>query len=348
MADRRVPYDAERPRLSTGRGQNQAAADCLLPGDPMKSLSGALAAPFPYFGGKSMACGTVWAAFGNVKNYVEPFCGSAAMLLGAPDGKRIETVNDADGFIANFWRAVAHDPDGVAAAADWPCNEVDLFARHSWLVRARDGLTDRLHGDPEYYDAKIAGWWCWGACNWIGSGWCDGTGPWVHNGEKIVDRRVTGDAGQGINRKLPHLGDAGKGILEWMLALQNRLRRVRVTCGDWRRVCEDSVTVRHGMTAVFLDPPYTAGDMDYSIASTDGVLAREVGDWCRDNGENPQLRIVLCGHTGEHDLPGWSVRSWKGRKGYALRDDSLANVEAETIWCSPACIPEVIAQGGLF
>lgn len=47
----------------------------------MRSLAGTLAAPFPYFGGKSLACETVWAALGNPENYVEPFAGSAAMPL---------------------------------------------------------------------------------------------------------------------------------------------------------------------------------------------------------------------------------------------------------------------------
>ena len=70
---------------------------------------GELVAPFPYFGGKSRAVDAVWGAFGEVDCYVEPFAGSAAMLLAAPEGKRVETINDFDGFIANFWRAVAHD-----------------------------------------------------------------------------------------------------------------------------------------------------------------------------------------------------------------------------------------------
>ena len=123
---------------------------------------GELVAPFPYFGGKSRAAEQVREAFGEVENYVEPFAGSAAMLLAAPEGKRVETINDFDGFIANFWRAVAHDADSVAFHADWPTNENDLFARHSWLVRQRENMTDRLNADPDWYDAKIAGWWCWG------------------------------------------------------------------------------------------------------------------------------------------------------------------------------------------
>ena len=62
-----------------------------------------LQAPFPYFGGKRKAAETVWPAFGHVDNYVEPFAGSAAMLLAAPpDAARIETINDFDGFMTNF------------------------------------------------------------------------------------------------------------------------------------------------------------------------------------------------------------------------------------------------------
>ena len=348
--------------------------------------SGTLAAPFPWFGGKSGAAQTVWSAFGSVDNYVEPFAGSAAMLLAAPEGKRVETINDADGFVANFWRAIAHDPDAVAHAADWPCNEVDLFARHSWLVRQTATLTERLHADPDWYDAKIAGWWCWGACNWIGSGWCSGTGPWLHDGDGIIDSRKLphlGDAGRGINRKLPHLGDAGRGInrqlphlgdagrginrqlphlgdagrgargeyiSEWFQTLHTRLRDVRVTCGDWSRVVKDSVTTRHGLTAVFLDPPYTKGAMDYSAGGVGTDLPLQVQAWCADNGADKQLRIVLCGHAGEHDgllAHGWHTRAWVARKGYATTDEAIANSKSETIWCSPHCVP-VLAEFDLF
>ena len=348
-----------------------------------------LKAPFPWFGGKSKAAEEVWSAFGSVRNYVEPFAGSAAMLLAAPDEPRIETINDLDGMAANFWRAIAHDPEAVADAADWPCNENDLFARHSWLVRQKQGLTDRLHSDPDYFDPKIAGWWCWGACNWIGAGWCSGKGPWIHDGEKIIDSRLLddpekvngvsrqlphlgnagkginrklphlGNAGKGINRKLPHLGDAGKGInrqtegarrdfiFSWFGALHERLRDVRVACGDWSRVLGHSVTTKHGLTAVFLDPPYTNGDMDYAAGGTGGALASEVRDWCRAHGGNPLLRIVLCGHAGEHDAlisHGWTTRTWKAGAGYAKTAEAHANHNSETLWCSPFCVPRQSTQ----
>jgi DNA adenine methylase len=324
----------------------------------MKSLAGTLAAPFPYFGGKSLACETAWVALGDPENYVEPFAGSAAMLLGRPNVGKVETINDADGFVANFWRAVSLDAAEVAKHADWPTNEADLFARHSWLVRHAPILLERLHADPDYYDAKIAGWWCWGACNWIGSGWCSGTGPWVHDGETLVDARKLphlGDAGQGVNRKLPHLGDAGRGrthyIYEWFAALQDRTRGVRVAVGDWQRVLTESVTTRHGTTGVFLDPPYTKGAMDYAAGGVGGDLADKVRAWCAANGQDKKLRIVLCGHAGEHDAllaNGWHLRTWTARKGYAVTDEAVENSASETLWCSPNCVPEKALQEALF
>lgn len=322
----------------------------------MKTVAGTLAAPFPYFGGKSLACETVWSALGDPENYVEPFAGSAAMLLGRPNVGKVETINDADGFVANFWRAVSLDAAEVARHVDWPTNEADLIARHSWLVRNAPGLLQRLEADPDYYDAKVAGWWCWGACNWIGSGWCSGTGPWQHDGEKLVDARQLPhlSAGRGVNRQLPHLS-AGQGrsayIHEWFGALMDRTRGVRVTVGDWQRVLTDSVTVRHGLTGVFLDPPYTKGAMDYAAGGVGGELADKVRAWCAKNGNDKRLRIVLCGHAGEHDAllqDGWHTRAWTARKGYAITDEAVENSASETLWCSPHCVPERQKQEALF
>ncbi|HNI38143.1 MAG TPA: DNA adenine methylase, partial [Pseudomonadales bacterium] len=84
-------------------------------------------APFPYFGGKSEIADAVWSRLGDTPNYVEPFFGSGAVLLNRPHWQpkktMLETVNDASGFIANFWRAVRAAPDEVAYHADNPVNE---------------------------------------------------------------------------------------------------------------------------------------------------------------------------------------------------------------------------------
>lgn len=50
----------------------------------MSTSEGVLKAPFPWFGGKSKIANEVWRRFGDVPNYVEPFFGSGAVLLGRP------------------------------------------------------------------------------------------------------------------------------------------------------------------------------------------------------------------------------------------------------------------------
>ncbi len=95
--------------------------------------------PFPWFGGKSLVADQVWERFGSIKNYVEPFFGSGAVWFAKPTTLDcLATVNDKDGYVSNFWRAIAKDPEGVAEHADWPVNENDLHARHSWLVNQKE------------------------------------------------------------------------------------------------------------------------------------------------------------------------------------------------------------------
>src|SRR5574344_1082323 len=176
-----------------------------------------LQAPFPWFGGKSTVADLVWTRFGNVPNYVEPFFGSGAVLLGRPHDPKTETINDHDGLVANFWRAIQRDPDETARWADNPVNEADLHARHAWIVQRLETHQARMMADPGYFDARMAGYWVYGMCSWIGSGFASGNGPWIAAEDEegiltLVDSRQLphlGNAGRGINRQLPHLGDAG-------------------------------------------------------------------------------------------------------------------------------------------
>ncbi len=339
-----------------------------------------IAPPFPYFGGKGRAASLVWPRFGTVGNYVEPFAGSLAMLLRRPDPTGVETVNDKDGFIANFWRETQADPEAVAFHADHPVNENDLHARHSWLVREGASIVERLEGDPAFFDAKVAGWWCWGLCCWIGSGWCSGKGPWnvvegrlvkaAHAGQGVnrqsphlgdagrgVNRQRLhlGDAGRGVNRKLPHLGDAGRGdLVAYFQAIRDRIRNVRVCCGDWSRVCGDTPLFPVGRgnanarTAVFLDPPYAdTAQRDGSLYRKEDLsVAHAVREWAIERGDDPRLRIALCGYEGEHVMPAsWTVTGIAANgHGYGGRKaGGYANAKRERVWFSPHCLPVIEA-----
>jgi hypothetical protein len=327
-----------------------------------------LAAPFPYFGGKRRAALRVWQALGDPAGYVEPFAGSAAVLLARPDfaGRRVETLNDADGWLVNTWRAIQLSPAEVAHHVWGPVAEIDYHARLAWLQQRRTpDLVAWLEGDPEAHDAKAAGWWLYVVACGIGDPF--GPGPWrvvdghlrklPHLGDagKGVNRELPhlGDAGKGVNRELPHLGDAGKGQLEsYMGQLADRLHRVRITCGSWERVVKPSVTRSgtggDGSRAIFLDPPYaTSGDL-YAHVDVDVALA--VRQWCITAPR--EQRIILCGYDAEHDdllTHGWTITEGKAGGGAGYSTNGL-NGRRERLWLSPACIgseqPDLFASVG--
>ena len=304
-----------------------------------------LAAPFPYFGGKRRAAPTIWCALGDPSGYVEPFAGSAAVLLARPGfkGRRVETINDADGWLVNVWRALQLSPHETAAHAFGPVAEIDYHARLAWLQERRTpDLVAWLEGDPEAHDPKAAGWWLYVVACGIGDPF--GPGPWRVIDGKLTDTRKLphlGDAGKGVNRKLPHLGDAGKGaLISYFDKLARRLHRVRITCGSWERVVKPSVvrsgTGGDGARALFLDPPYaTSGDL---YAATSEGISDEVRDWCTTNTNG--MRVVLCGYDTEHDAlldHGWEVIDGKAGGGAGYSTNS-ANGRRERLWLSPGCI----------
>jgi len=153
-----------------------------------------------------------------------------------------------------------------------------------------------------------------------------------------------GDAGQGVNRKMP--------VEAWLCRLAERLRRVRVTCGDFERVLSDSVLhagqARGGAIGVLLDPPYPAGAGQDSFYAGDteaaSVVYARALRWAKDNGDRERMRIVVCGYEGLWTPPaGWTVRHWHNTAGYR----GEAGQRQEVLWCSPHC-EGVGVQGTLF
>ncbi len=316
-------------------------------------------APFPYFGGKRKAAELIWQRFGDTDNYVEPFAGSLAVLLERPHypfiSTHVETINDIDCYVSNFWRAIQADPEAVAAAADCPVFECELHARHNWLHKQSERM-ELLKCDPDYYDVRVAGYWAWGLSSWIGDNFCRPSKqeslPHLGDPGKGVNRKLPhlGDPGMGVNRKLPHLGDPGMGELTaggcqdrlerltgYFQQIADRLRGVRVCCGEWSRILGPSTTHRQGMTAVLLDPPYDVEGTDYGQGRTN--ISTSVREWAIANGDHPDMRIALCGYEDEgHVMPeSWECVAWKGGGGYNNLGDGK-NKHRERIWFSPVCI----------
>jgi DNA adenine methylase len=343
-------------------------------------MSEILRAPFPYFGGKRDVVDLVWQRLGSVRQYIEPFCGSAAMLLGAKEPASLEVVNDMNGFLANFWRAVKHQPAEVAREADYPVSHIDLGGRHVWLMEQRGRVAELLSDPCSPGDARVAGWWLWGQCCWIGSGWCEwskadtsqvphasdagmgiqalGKVPHASNAGRGIQALGqvphASDAGMGIQAlgQVPHAGNAGRGMdalltsagrtaWRWLHELSARLERVRIVHGDWHRCLNN----HYGgdSTAVFLDPPYRAYEKLYGVTEP---VADAVEAWAA---ENASLRVAICGHRGDYprlDGAGYACVPWT-RKRLTYAGSSTTDLEA--IWFSPACIvPRDVRQMGLF
>lgn len=354
---------------------------------PATASGAGLKAPFPYFGGKSKIAALVWERLGDVQNYIEPFAGSLAVLLRRPlaAGQRrgVETVNERDGVItnalralhptqgdpagvaevvndldphlANFWRSVREDPAGVAEYADRPVNELDLHAISQWLIRGEDTpeFRERLRADLEFHDVRRAGWWVVGLGQWIGRSW-----------GRHVDRRIPHlSEGKGVHGR-PDLGTCAERrawLIDWFGKLRDRLRLVRVCCGDWQRVCRSySTTTSHGLTGVFLDPPYRTRLQDGTHNRNNRLYAtdarKETGDvvddviaYCLQRGSDPLMRLAVCGYADEGyetlEQHGWDVVAWKTNGGYGNQAKGMRKpTNRERIWFSPHCVP---ASAGL-
>ncbi|MDD5459707.1 MAG: DNA adenine methylase [Phycisphaerae bacterium] len=303
-----------------------------------------LKAPFPYFGGKSKVADVVWSYLGDVKQYIEPFFGSGAVLLKRPPTKLdkvYEIVNDKDGFIANVWRSLVFSPDEVAKWCDWPVNHADLNARRKSLIANERRLIDSLQNDPDWHDPKMAGYWIWAASCWIGSGL---TRP-------NATPHLTGD--RGVQTKIPHLtGD--RGVYQWMRALHARLRNVKVVCGDWKRVCGGNWQDNNKPVGMFFDPPYATKGRDESIYHHDSMtVGKEVEAWVLERGANQNYRIVVAGYDDEYTSllkAGWDIHEWSANGGYAnmAKVKGKLNRHRERLFISPYCIAAERDKMGLF
>ena len=314
-------------------------------------------APFPYFGGKSSIAERVWSALGQPAHYIEPFFGSGAVLLNRHDfiqAQHVETINDKDGFVLNAWRSIKFSPDETAKYADWPVNHADLIAKRKILIKNEERLLENLCQDDEWHDPKIAGYWIWAASCWIGSGLTFPNAiPHVSHGGKGVHAKGkiphVSDGGKGIHVKgqRPHVGDGGKNtnIYDWFNELSQRLRYVRVVCGDWTRVCGGNWQDNMGVCGMFFDPPYADKDRAAVYHKEDFNVAKDVEKWVLERGANPRYRIVVAGYDTEYRSlidAGWREEKWKTGGGYAHTSNNKTqgdtNRHREVLLYSPHCL----------
>ena len=296
-----------------------------------------LSAPFPYSGGKRRIADEVWKRFGVVDVYMEPFFGSGAVLLANSSPARKEVVSDTDGLICNFYRAIQNDPDETAKWAVYPTIHHDLTARHNHLKEWKFYNKDRLSEDPNYYDAKIAGWWVWGISSWIGGGWCSIKSnqiPKIHRAGK----------GQGIQIQ------RDVNVYEWFDKLSERLKKVYVLNSDWRicltpNLLSNTPSCKDFSRAVFLDPPYITDERGSTLYQSDVENLSDVAaigsyHWAVENGD--RYKIAYASYEGDFEVPdGWEIVT----SSFLGVNDKESHGKNDCVMFSPACKEP---QGELF
>lgn len=94
--------------------------------------------PFPYYGAKGRLAPWIASLLPPHEVYVEPFCGSAAVLF-AKTPSQHEVINDLDGNVVTFFRALRDQPDELTRAC-----QLTPYARAEYQTARLDEDVDDL------------------------------------------------------------------------------------------------------------------------------------------------------------------------------------------------------------
>ena len=269
--------------------------------------------PFTYFGGKTSIAGRIAALLPPHEHYVEPFAGWLAVLLAKPPS-RMETVNDLDGDLMNFWACSGISPGDLERAClltpharaeyQQACQPLDGFddlerARRVWVR-----LTQGRHRT---------------AIPWAG---------WRHRVGRL----------DGPDCSLP-------------AELANLARRVTHAAARLADVTLESLPAleiiakygSHPGVIVYADPPYPAG--------VRGIRPRYAAEMHGDDGHR-ELLGALCGCRGPVILSGYAcplyddaLSSWHRREIATQTTNGTGDLSRTEVLWSNRPFP---GQGSLF
>lgn len=313
--------------------------------------------PFTWFGGKRRVVDIVWENFGSrIPNYIEPFGGGLAVLLGRPlfdwdiDEFRkqcIESYNDLDHFVLNFWRSVTlGDIDEIVKVSnDIISHETEIIARRRFLEEWDEDFAVKMK-EVDFYDEKVAGMWLYVLRNWIGGGATDFNISVQKKMPAVRKYRA------GWHKRDPH---------KHLKVLKERLAATRGMARDWKDFLTSATqTTNQGLTGVFLDPPYIGTEDYYSGTSKSKPkrhsIAADVDAWAlekaleKDKNGSKQFKIAVCGYehnfNPEYKEQGWDLTFWKPNAtfpGSKNSDDNRLDV-IEVVAFSPSCKEEIFTN----
>ena len=203
---------------------------------------------FPYFGGKLSHLNFILENLPYTERYIEPFGGSAAVLLNR-EPSPVETYNDLDGDVVNFFRVLREQPDELVRQLELTPYSREEFAK-AWRPDDSVGAVERARRFfvrvSQGYNAKT---------NPTSSPENSG-GEWSY---------AVGNSRNGRSKKTSQWS----GYLCQLEKVADRLRRVQIENQDAINLIE---THDHPDALVYCDPPYPPTSRYY------GEYAHEMSD----------------------------------------------------------------------
>ena len=314
--------------------------------------------PITYFGNKRKIAPLIWKHIGDVDKFIDCFGGSMSVLLARPHRLTLqhhEVVNDLDGRLVNFYRAMKYDPIGLAKGARNVMRaSVEAWARAAELKQASDDLVSKLSGSSQYYDLELAISYVFVNSVQIGKSYV--MGAYGIDSEKKFTKLYVGNDSRGVSRSRinvrhsVYMNMTEESHIKYYQWLSDRLKRVVILCGEWDSPLSSFTAIagkgkRDGdwSTGIILDPPYAGDNHDIKLYESHNLsVSPAVREKAIELGEDKRLKIALCGYIEEHDkgIPAnWHRVSWSADVGYASqkKDKSNNNRQKEMIWFSPGC-----------
>jgi len=255
----------------------------------------------PYFGSKYAIADYLVTLMPPHLHYVEAFCGSLAVLLRKPRA-RLETANDIDGDLVNFWRVLRDQPDALARVCQLT----------PWS-RAEFTQAKQLPYPDDVSDVERA------------------RRVWVQLTQAHVATRTPGTGW----RLYADSGGGAPPFDNWqrLATAAHRLRNVQLEC----RPALDVIAQFAGDPGVllYLDPPYVAGvrsERTYLNEMPDDAAHRALASAV----EGARATVMVSGFASPlYDLDlfaDWHRYELRARSGYGPADHGARAGRTEVVW----------------
>lgn len=257
--------------------------------------------PISYYGGKMQMASRISAMLPMTKAYVEPFAGSAAVLLTRPRSAN-ETLNDLNSEVYNFWKVLRDVPEELWDLLVYtPCSREEL---HECQGEVRYDLSDLERARRFFVLTNLS-----------------------------FNASTSGTAGYAPSNPTRHRGETFRRKVDSLKRVAERLRGVELENTDALALID---RWDHPDTAMYLDPPYlgstrVGGTGDYATDNGGLVFHEKLIEQLRTF----KGSAVLNGYPHPlYDSLGW-LRVDIDRNAHSATTASGSTRRTECLWVQP-------------